>query len=57
MSLHVISTSFDSGRLGLDIDQRIEEYVGASQGPSAKLDKPFILDIEIDSTEENSYYH
>ncbi len=30
-----------------DVDQKIQEYVAASQGPSAELDKGFIMAIEI----------
>ncbi len=30
-----------------DVDQKIQQYIGASQGPSAELDKPFIMGIEI----------
>jgi len=29
------------------VDKKIQQYVGASQGPSAELDKAFIMDIEI----------
>jgi len=32
-----------------DVDQKIHQYIGASEGPSAKLDKAFIMDIEIGS--------
>jgi len=30
-----------------DVDQKIRQYVGASQGPSAELDKAFIMGVEI----------
>ncbi len=30
-----------------DVDQNIQQYIGTSQGPSAKLDKAFIMGIEI----------
>jgi len=30
-----------------DVDQTIQQYVTASQAPSAKLDKAFIMSIEI----------
>ncbi len=33
-----------------DVDQQIQQYVGASQGPSAELDKAFIKGIEIGSS-------
>ena len=29
-----------------DADQKIQEHISASQGPSAELDKPFIMGIE-----------
>ena len=32
-----------------DVDQKIHQYIGASEGPSAELDKAFIMDIEIGS--------
>ncbi len=32
-----------------DVDQHIQQYVGASQRPSAELDKAFIMAIEIGS--------
>ena len=32
-----------------DVDQKIQEYIGASEGPSAELDKAFIMAIEIGS--------
>ncbi len=33
-----------------DIDQKIQEYVAASQGHSVKLDSAFIMGIEIGSS-------
>ncbi len=30
-----------------DVDKKIQQYIGTSQGPSAELDKAFIVDIEI----------
>jgi len=32
-----------------DVDQKIQEYVSTSKGPSAELDKAFIMAIEIGS--------
>jgi len=32
-----------------DVDKKIQQYVGTSEGPSAELDKAFITDIEISS--------
>jgi len=32
-----------------DVDEKIQQYVSASQAPSAELDKAFIMDIEIGS--------
>ncbi len=32
-----------------DVNQKIQEYVGASEGPSAELDMAFIMAIEIGS--------
>jgi len=32
-----------------DVDQEIQEYVSASEGPSAELDTAFIMTIEIGS--------
>ncbi len=32
-----------------DVDQKIEQYVGTSEDPSAELDKAFIMSIEIGS--------
>ncbi len=32
-----------------DVDQRIQQYIGTSQRPSAELDKDFIMAIEIGS--------
>ncbi len=37
-----------------DVDQKIQLYVGTSQGPSAELDKAFIMAIEIGSSTLNS---
>ncbi len=30
-----------------DVDQKIQQYISASQGPSVELDKAFIMGIEI----------
>jgi len=32
-----------------DVDQKVQEYISACQGPSAKLDEAFIMAIEIGS--------
>ncbi len=40
-----------------DVNQKIQQYVGASQGPSAKLDKVFIMGIEIGLSILLSIYH
>ena len=32
-----------------DVDRKIQQYVGTSEGPSAELDKAFIMAIEMDS--------
>ncbi len=32
-----------------DVNQKIQQYVSASEGPAAKLDKAFIMAIEIGS--------
>ena len=33
-----------------DVDQKVQEYISACQGPSAKLDEAFIMGIEIGSS-------
>ncbi len=33
-----------------DVDQKIQQYIGPYQGPSAELDKAFVMDIEIGSS-------
>ena len=47
-----------------DVDQTIQQYVGAAQGPSAELDMAFIMGIEIGSSIllsvqiiQNLYFH
>ena len=39
-----------------DVDQKIRQYIGASQGPSAELDKAFIMGIEIGSSILSVYH-
>ncbi len=44
----LIQADLDYQRAG--VDQKIHEYVVASQGPSAERDKAFIMGIEIGSS-------
>jgi len=39
-----------------DVDQKIQQYIGTSQGPSFKLDKAFIMPIEIAATVSNAHH-
>jgi len=40
-----------------DLNLKIQQYIGASQGPSAELDKAFIMGIEIGSPILFSVYY